>query len=221
MRYDALLLILMLTSSCGEQSSKPKDASSEETTSRTIAPPEPDRELREASQTLAVLRALKCTFNNPDTSLVGIHINDTHSAKGLIGEKDSFLFGETYGYLSADGRELAFLTAHPGNSAFHISEFEVRRPAKSEANLKRSAFQVFKTESNIHLGIDREKVTKRFGNCFVNSTDGDLEVIHYRIEAPKDTRSGILQRHNLPFYFSDYYFRKGKLERFKFGFEYP
>ena len=43
-------------------------------------------------------------------------------------------------------------------------------------------------------------------------------MIQYAIDDP---RHALLKRVNMPSYYAHYVFRRGKLARFKFGFEYP
>ncbi len=79
----------------------------------------------------------------------------------------------------------------------------------------------FKTEKGICLGVSKEYVLSKLGKCYKKSQQGNSEMISYRLESPKDSKTKLLERHNMPIYFAVYYFKNNKLAAFDFGFEYP
>jgi hypothetical protein len=80
----------------------------------------------------------------------------------------------------------------------------------------------FKTEKGIMLGLNKEQIISKLGNCYVvkDSVEGYME-LYYRIEEPNDTRTKLLQNQNMPVYYASYTLRNDKLQKFEFGFEYP
>lgn len=84
------------------------------------------------------------------------------------------------------------------------------------------AIDHFASEKNIQLGLTKRDVVSKLGNCYTttDSTENILGIT-YRIEDPQDSRTKLLERQNMPIYYAIYKFRKDKLVRYEFGFEYP
>lgn len=157
-----------------------------------------------------------------DTSLAGVMILDSASFDGLAGKNNDFCFGETYCFISSNNEEILRLTMHPGNSPYSVSEFEAMCSAELNKKNKILPVEHFTSGKGVRLGMSKQDIVNLFGTEYKSedSTKNFMR-LNYRIEIPADTRTWLLQRYNMPIYYSIYEFRGDKLQRFKFGFEYP
>lgn len=114
------------------------------------------------------------------------------------------------------------LTQHPGDGQYQVSIFRVEHAKKDDYGYRKLDVDTLKTEKGIMLGMSKGEIIDRLGNCYA-SLDSTKEYIelYYRIEAPQDTKTHLLAKHNMPIYYASYKIRNGGLEKFEFGFEYP
>lgn len=212
-----LLLVVLLLTNC--DSSQTKDAGKN---ARIELLPEPDRHERLLGEAIQKLREANCNLYEPDTSLNGIALRNPASTDIVIGSDNKISNGEQYHFYSKLDRETLSLTQHPGDGNNQISVFSVSFSDKADHGYKQLNIDKFQTEKGINLGMEKEEVIKRLGECFaIVDSSGDFIELYYRIENPKDSRTRILERHNMPIYYATYSFWKNELRYFEFGFEYP
>ena len=151
-----------------------------------------------------------------------IQLSNPLSTIALIGDKDNYYKDEKYHYCSSDCREAMTLTQHPGDGKYNISIFKVEYSRIGDHGYKRLAIDTFKTEKGIKLGMSKEHIIEKLGTCYItNDSSKNYIEINYRIESPKDSKTKLLERQNMPIYYATYKLRMNKLEVFEFGFEYP
>ncbi|RYG50619.1 MAG: hypothetical protein EOO01_10315 [Chitinophagaceae bacterium] len=184
--------------------------------------PEPDRNERLLGEAINKTRKFACTLQDPDTSLSGIMLRNALSAAHLIGTNNKPDNKEQYNFYSKQDKETLALTQHPGDRKNQISIFSVSYSDKADHGYKQLNVETFETEKGIKLGMTKEEVLSRLGNCYavVDSSSEFIE-LYYRIESPHDSKTSLLQRHHMPVYYASYIFGKNSLRFFEFGFEYP
>jgi hypothetical protein len=182
---------------------------------------EPDKAERLKVEALQNLRNSDCVFLNPDTSVLSLKIRDAKSGMNFIGNENPGN-QEEYRFYSNTFQQLLSVTQHPGDGKYQISIFRIEYAKKDDYGYRRLMVDTFKTEKGIMLGMSKAEIISRLGNCYaaLDSTKGYME-LYYRIESPKDSKSHLLARHNMPTYYASYKVRNGGLESFEFGFEYP
>jgi len=163
-----------------------------------------------------------CTFEQPDITFAGINLLDTTSTKAALGQQIK-LKAKQHFYLSADKSQYVKLIVHPGDDINAVSIFKVGYTNDALKNSKNTTIsQSFQSEKEIQLGITKEQLISKLGNCFkIQSQRKNSLAILYKIEAPQDTKDGLLKRHNLPIYYAVYKIWNNKLTEIEFGFEYP
>lgn len=184
--------------------------------------PEPDQAERLKYEALLKLKNANCTLDEPDTSVNGIDIRDSESAKKLIGEKDKMDDLGQYHLYSNLERETLTLVQHPGDIKYQISIFKVENSSKESFDYQQVKIDTFKTGKGIKLGMNKREIIKKLGKCYaaIDSTKNYIE-LYYRIELPSDSKSKLLKNSNMPIYYASYKLCRNKLEKFEFGFEYP
>ncbi len=212
-----LILIVFLLTNCNNSQTKAVDKND-----RRELVPEPDRHERLLGEAIQKLRNLKCNFSEPDTSLFGITLRNSKSADKVIGSDNKIDEREEYHFYSLMDAETLTLTQHSGDGKNQISVFSVALSDKAGHGYKQLNIETFQTEKGIKLGLTKEQVIEKIGNCYavVDSTKDCIE-LYYRIENPKDSRTKILEANNMPAYYGTYTFCKNKLRYYEFGFEYP
>ncbi|WP_153800821.1 hypothetical protein [Foetidibacter luteolus] len=215
-RIITVILSAFLLSNCGDI----KKVDTSENNSRELVP-EPDKAERLRYEALQRLRTSGCEFLNPDTSILPIKIRDAKSGKNFIGNEKPGS-GDEYRFYSNNFQQLLSLTQHSGDGQYQISIFKVGYAKKEDYRYKRLDVDTIKTEKGIRLGMSKADVVSRLGNCYaaLDSSKNYIE-LYYRIETPKDTKTNLLGRHNMPIYYASYKIRNGGLEAFEFGFDYP
>lgn len=183
--------------------------------------PEPDKAERLRQEALAALEKSGCRLK-VDTSITGIAIGSAASATAVIGNSNKLDSIEQYHFYSRKDREVLTLTQQPGDGLNQISVFKVQFGDKADYGYRQLPFEIFETGNGIHLGMTKQQIVARMGNCLArtDSSKNYLE-LHYRISLPKDTETGLLQRHNMPVYYAWYKLWDNRLVEFEFGFEYP
>lgn len=157
-----------------------------------------------------------------DTSLAGIMLLNSTSFERIAGADNNFCFGETYCFISVNKDEMMRLSMHPGNNSSSISEFEVAVADVNNKNSKVLNIEHFTSGKGVKLGMSKQDIINLFGiNYKAEDSTKEFIRLNYRIETPADTKTYLLERYNMPIYYSIYEFRDDKLQRFKFGFEYP
>ncbi len=184
--------------------------------------PEPDKHLRLLSEAIERLKNKNCDFLYPDNSINGIILKNSKSADQVIGIDNKIDEKEQYHFYSLMDTETLTLTQHPGDGKNQISVFSVSNSTKAKYGYKQLKVETFQTEKGIKLGLSKQQVVDKLGNCYtvVESTENCIE-IYYRIENPKDSKTKILKSNNMPIYYATYTFCDDKLIYFEFGFEYP
>lgn len=212
-----LLLLTFILTSCNNSQTK-----TVETNDRLELVPEPDKQERLLGEAIQKLRSINCDFFEPDTSLSGIELRNSKSADKVIGTDNKTDEREQYHFYSLIDAETLTLTQHPGDGKNQISVFSVSYSDKADHGYKQLKVETFQTEKGIKLGLTKEQVIEKLGNCYavVDSTKDCIE-IYYRIESPKDSKTNILESNNMPVYYATYTFCKDKLRYYEFGFEYP
>lgn len=188
---------------------------------RTDWVPEPDRNERLRYEALQELQNSGCSFPDPDTSVRSINIRDTRSGEAII-KNDQMDDSDQYHYYSKSRRQVLTLTKHAGDPRYSISIFKVAYARSKDSAYRQLDIDEFKTGKGIGLGMSKSDIVGRLGNCYaaLDSVKDYIE-LYYRIEFPKDTRTGLLASHNMPIYYASYIFRNDSLQTFEFGFEYP
>jgi hypothetical protein len=211
-----IILSAILFSNCGVR----EDNETSKDNSRELIP-EPDRAERLRNEALKRLRNSDCIFYNPDTSVLSLNIRDAEGGKAFIRD-DKRGSQEEYRYYSNNFQQLMSLTQHPGDEKYQISIIRVEYAKKDDYGYRKLDVDTFKTEKGIMLGMSKEDIINRLGNCYaaLDSTQGSME-LYYRIEAPQDTKTYLLANHRMPVYYASYKIRNGKVEKLEFGFEYP
>ncbi len=183
---------------------------------------EPDKPERLLGDAIQKLKKNNCDFSNPDTSLCGISLRNSKSADKIIGTDNETDEREQYHFYSLMDAETLTLTQHPGDVKNQISVFSVAYSDKAYYGYKQLHVDAFQTEKGIKLGLTKEQVIEKLGNCnaVVDSTKDCIE-LYYRIENPNDSKTKLLESNNMPVYYATYTFCKDKLRYYEFGFEYP
>jgi len=172
-----------------------------------------------------------CKQIKAESDVIGIRIGDAQSAVRAIGEagfptaeQDKNEAGADTSlpyvrFATRDGREEFKLYEHYGDEVNSYNELEVARARAGVSAAKRLPVAHFSTERGIKLGITEQALTRILGSCFKRRRgDTGETMIQYAIDDPGHA---LLERVNMPSYYAHYVFRRGKLTRFKFGFEYP
>ena len=162
-----------------------------------------------------------CGLKNPDTSVAGIKLRNEKSTVLILGKHTKLEGDSTHRFYSKNKEEVLSMTVHPGDYYSQVSIFEVSYSGKYKPKYRQTKIDSFETEKGIHLGILKEEVVNKLGKCYSSSLKKDAEIITYRLENPQDSKTKLLERYNMPIYYAIYNFKKEKLVKFEFGFEYP
>lgn len=120
-------------------------------------------------------------------------------------------------FCGAEGTQYLRFIFHPGSCNNQFAEFEVGYSSKKYPMMKCLEKGIV-TESRIGLGINTSELKKIKGVPDSIDKEGNMQIYHYLIE---DTdRDPFLKKYNAYMYHADYYFNKGVLVRFRFGFVY-
>ena len=184
--------------------------------------PEPDQEVRLLGEAIQRLRNKNCTLIEPDTSICGVSLRNSETANKVFGIDKKINEKEQYQFYSNLDNETLIVSQYPGDIKNQVSLFTVYYSDKVYHGYKQLKIETFETEKGVKLGLTKQQLVNKLGTCYeiVDSTKDCLQ-LYYRIENPKDSRTKILARHNMPVYFGTYTFYNDKLKYFKFGFEYP
>lgn len=183
---------------------------------------EPDKVERLKYKAINTVKKDTCKFLNPDISISNILIKNHTSSDKIIGIDNQIDLNEQYHFYSKSKKEILTLNQHPGDVRNDISIFKVKKSDKTDWNLKVLNIETFESEKGIKLGVTKEFLKNKLGNCNkeILHSDNYIELL-YRIEQPNDSETKILEKHNIPVYYATYKFLNNKLIEFEFGFEYP
>ncbi len=101
-----------------------------------------------------------------------------------------------------------------GSSSNSFNEFEIGYLYLNKKSFNATKFECFFSHDKIRLGIERKTLIEIKGPGYKEKYENGYDVIEYNIEG----NNSFLQYYNMPIYLSDYYFKKGKLVKFRFGF---
>jgi hypothetical protein len=188
-----------------------------------------------------------CRLDKADHAVHGVILGNYHTGKAVLGSrmaKDGKVWrwvdrknGDFPWYLFAtkDGKQIAAFRVHPADVVNSYMEMEVRYRSLRRKHLlaKRESYYVgregsprkldtaeFATNNGIKLGLSRTEVVERLGVCFKTTSRGSTETLLYGVGDMK-AELPILKLANMPFYYAEYQFHRGKLVRYRFGYDYP
>jgi len=163
-----------------------------------------------------------CVFTTPDSSVMGIKIRNAESLGKALGSDAKLEGGNTYIFYSKDHKEELQLIVFPGDNNNQVSIFKVTYFGGPEQKFKALNANIFETEKGIKLGMDKNEVVSKLGDCYtVMGGTADQTELHYAISSPDDSKTKLLKHQNMPSYYADYRFKNNKLVNFEFGFDYP
>jgi hypothetical protein len=165
-----------------------------------------------------------CRMKDPDLSVFGIRLADAESAVRQVGSGWTLSEGEDdmphVRFVSSNGAQELVLFSHYGAGEDEYGEIEVRKAGIEALVLKDLPTETFVSGRGVELGMSRADIISRFGSCLkADEKVGDGETIQYQID--NADRDPDLKGFNYPVYYAEYEFERGKLVRFRFGFEYP
>ncbi|HET6227292.1 MAG TPA: hypothetical protein VFF27_13495 [Bacteroidia bacterium] len=182
--------------------------------------PEPDENLNayKPPQT----SQLTCVFSDPDTSLSGIKIDDAQSTLDVLGKEIKLRGDTTHFYYSNDKKQVLGLKVHAGSAYSQVSIFTVVYAIDEKKPYGKINVKIFETEKRIKLGMPEKEIIEKLGTCYtVTDSSTSIHELYYRLELPNDSKTKLLERCNMPFYYGKYRFINNKLSLMEFGFEYP
>jgi hypothetical protein len=186
-----------------------------------------------------------CRLDRADHTVHGVTLGDSKSGKAVLGDRMTVRLhlveregGDFpwYVFASRDGKQTIAYRTHPGDTVNSYNEVEVRliRIGQTQILAKEESYYVgregsppalateaFVTGQGIRLGMTESDVTGRVGRCFkVLGSRGAMRTIRY--EVLDETASlPILKQANMPSYYAEYQFERGRLVRYRFGYDYP
>jgi hypothetical protein len=192
------------------------------TTNKRLELAEPDKDLREQYEALQKLKDSGCVFADPDTAAAGIKLRDPESAQAIIGDKNKKDDNDEYHFYAAKRSEILTLTQHAGDGENAISIFKIASADKADYGYRKLKIDTFQTGKGIRRGLTRQQLVDKLGPCYItkDSTQQQIE-LYYQLAQPQDSKTRLLERHNMPVYYASYKFVNNKLEQIEFGFEYP
>lgn len=172
----------------------------------------------------AGVSAKPCRMKDPDLSVFGVRLADAESAVRQVGAGLALTEDEEdmphVRFVSSNGAQELVLFSHYGAGEDEYGEVEVRKAGIEALVLKDLPTETFVSGRGVELGMSRADITGRFGTCLkADERSGDGETIQYQID--NADRDPDLKGFNYPVYYAEYEFERGKLVRFRFGFEYP
>ena len=172
----------------------------------------------------AGVSAKPCRMKDPDLSVYGVRLTDAESAVRQVGSDVVLSEGEEdmphVRFVSSNGAEELVLFTHYGAGSDEYGEIEVRKAGIEALALKDLPTESFVSGRGVQLGMSRADIVSRFGECIkADEKSGVGETIQYEIANADRDRD--LKGFNYPVYYAEYEFERGKLVRYRFGFEYP
>lgn len=186
-----------------------------------------------------------CRLDKADTIVHGVKLGDSDGGKKILGDRMTTKLHMVereggdfpwYVFISQNGSQTAAFRTHPGDVVNSYNEIEVRyrRIGQKQLFAKEESYYIgregtppalpteaFVSGSGIKLGMTKADVVKRIGRCFkVIKTRGQAETIRYEVE-DESAQLPVLKGANMPSYYAEYQFERGKLVRFRIGHDYP
>lgn len=189
-----------------------------------------------------------CRLDKADSAVHGVILGDYKTGKAVLGDrmaKDGKIWRWVdrkhgsfpwYVFASQDGKQIAAFRVHPADVVNSYMEMEVRdrRIGPKQMLGARESYYVgrdgtprkidtpaFATSNGLTIAMSRAEVIEKLGPCFKPyKRRGNTETIRYGVFDLKVGRP-ILQLANMPGYYAEYQFERGKLVRFRFGYDYP
>jgi hypothetical protein len=163
-----------------------------------------------------------CIFTNPDTSLYNIVLRDRNSTYHALGHTTTLPSDETIRFYSKDRSQVMSMRIHPGDAINAVSIFQVYYPSNEPFDYPRVPERTFETGHGLKLGMRKKDILKVLGPCY-SAKDSTAKgmTMAYKIEAPYDSDSRLLEREKMPVYYANYRIKSGVLVMMEFGFEYP
>lgn len=201
-----VIFLLMLFSSCSESQSNNKN----------IAPTE-EKVVANASDSSITRNAFvpDSTINNSlkltDPSSLNNFFNGNTVLVDRLRESPVLIF------CNGDKSEYLLAYQYEGATKYAFSCFEIGHTNDTILESKFADMDIkdFSTESGIKLGLPFELLVARKGSDY--DVSGQDSVITYRL----DINSSFVERYNMPGYFLQCAIQNGKVDRIKFGFDYP
>lgn len=128
---------------------------------------------------------------------------------------DSIRESPVLGFNNEIEKEYLLLYQHEGGVRNEFSCFEIGYINELEINITTTDYKYFETESGLKLGLSLDELIKIKGNTYYK--EGNK--IIYRIDDYPN--SNFLKRYNMPTYFLECTLQNGKVNKIKFGFDYP
>ncbi len=135
-------------------------------------------------------------------------------------------------FLSTDGTQSLAMMSHPGGTQYDYQEYEIKYLSLSKKDVlgesvayyigheipdQKLPAREFVTGGGIRLGVTKNVVTARMGPCNrIFKRRGDMETIRYVLEGENHP---LLKKHGMPSTYAEYQFKRGRLVRFRFGFD--
>ncbi len=159
-----------------------------------------------------------------DLMVLGIVLDHAESARNAFGLQlrpdDPDAMRPRMALCNHDRSEKLVVEFYERDTDIVISEIYVE-PVQSrhaDCTVPPQHIERFISGKGIRLGMSRKEITGILGKHYRESSHPDAQVISYRID---DKASALLQRHNAPAYYGQYFFRENRLVRFEMGFELP
>ena len=149
-----------------------------------------------------------------DTTINDIKLNDCDTIKKLFGDNYNLLPDiDDFPAIQVFNRnesQLLTMYMHNGSWKCDFSQYQVEyTPAKIKFIQKPFKLELdsFKSGNNLYLGMNLSQLKSKIGEPNETRKEDGYTIFSY-------------QQYN-DLYFADYYFKKDKLLKFRFGFEYP
>jgi hypothetical protein len=162
----------------------------------------------------------------PDTSLNGkLYLHNASSIKAVFGDITPLLDHDAdlpdVIFTNKSREEYIRMFVYPGSTKNCVDMFEVGYssyfPIRGRQNS--SNFISFETEHHIKLGMTQEEIINNKGKKYTSRKNGEIKIISYALN--DFDKSDFLKKYNMPLYLIEFWFKKNKLVKFRFGFEYP
>jgi hypothetical protein len=159
-----------------------------------------------------------------DLMVLGIVLDHPDSAQKAFGVElkpdDPDAMHPSMSLCNHDKHEKLTLEFYERDTATIVSEMHVERIQSPHVDcvVPPQHIEHFVSGKGITLGMSRKEVTDLLGKHYTENAHPEALIISYRID---DKDIALLQRHNAPAYFGQYYFHDNRLIKYEMGFEFP
>ena len=159
-----------------------------------------------------------------DLMVLGIVLDHAESARNAFGirlqPEDPDAMHPHMSLCDHDKHEKLVIEFYERDTDIVINEMRVERVQTRhvDCTVPPQHVEQFISGKGIRLGMSKKAVTDILGKGYRESVHPDEQIVSYRID---DKDAALLQRHNAPAYYGQYYFRENRLVRFEMGFEFP